>query len=321
MLRARTSLLLVVSLAILGCGRPEERRTPERNEKSEAPRGKQFALSNLIDLGHRDVRGFAFEPGTRQLFVSFDDRSNADVDAEGDRLYQWDVDAKTLIHTYSIEPGWLVDDIFTSEGASRVVLRLYRPRNALGSPSTKYALMDPVKHAVVATDLGLHDDRNADVIFGRDGKRFLLSSAGTFDGLPKRLVFDEGARPVPEIPSDFSSPEKPYEKPRLSVIESSKTTVQTHGLYYTDDAGARTLVTQQHWHDNFALTRDGRYLVTTTWDGELLVWSTAEKREVHREKLAAQYGHLAYDAKGDRFLLGDATHNGTTFLRQFQVIR
>ena len=39
------------------------------------------------------------------------------------------------------------------------------------------------------------------------------------------------------------------------------------------------------------------------------------------EKIAAQYGHLAYDPKRNRFLLGDATHNGTTYLRALTIKR
>ena len=75
------------------------------------------------------------------------------------------------------------------------------------------------------------------------------------------------------------------------------------------------MITPSHWHDNYAITRDGQYVVTTTWDGEVLAFSTAEKKVVFKQKIADQYGYLAYDDKDDRFLLGDAMYNGTTYLR------
>jgi hypothetical protein len=313
--KTRPMLLLLAALVMLGCGRPERQKPTERKETSAPRRGDGFVLSNVVDFGHRHVRSFAFDGTSRQLFVSFDDRSSAEVDAGGDRLYQWDVSSNTLVHTYSLEPQWIVDEIFASEGASRLVLRLYQPRHALGSAWGKYLLVDPQKHVVVATDLGPHDDRSAEVLFGRSGKRFCLNIRRTLGEPLTRFVFDEEARPAPASSDEFL----PREKPHLSVIEASKATMATTGLNYADDMGQKTLVVRNQWHSNFDLTKDGRYVVTTTWDGELVVWSTADKQTVHREKLAEQYGYLAYDAKDDRFLLGDAMYNGTTFLRQFVI--
>jgi hypothetical protein len=108
-------------------------------------------------------------------------------------------------------------------------------------------------------------------------------------------------------------------KGRLSIVESSKVTIDTHGLYYAADDGESYLVVKNHWHGNYALTRDGARVATTTWDGEIVVWDTSAKREVFRKKIAAQFGYLAYDERRNRFLIGDAMYNGTTQLRALVV--
>jgi hypothetical protein len=162
-------------------------------------------------------------------------------------------------------------------------------------------LLDTAKHASVAGDLGPYDDRFAEVAFGTSGERLRISTA----------VYDRTGRPSTAAPSEFP----PREKGRLSVIESSPTTASTHGLYYADAGGKGHLITPDHWHDNYGLTRDGAYVVTTTWGGEILAFSTADERVVFRQKLADGYGYLAQDDEADRFLIADATSTGTSHLR------
>jgi hypothetical protein len=105
----------------------------------------------------------------------------------------------------------------------------------------------------------------------------------------------------------------------LWVVPSAKSALDTHGLYYTDRGGQDHLVERDHWNDNYGITKDGRWIVTTTWDGEAVAWSTERLEPVYRHKIASAYGYLAYDERGERFLLGDATHDGTTKLRALVV--
>lgn len=287
----------------------------EKIPQEQPPEPAPFELSNLLDLGHQGMRSFAFEGTSRMLFVSFGDRSPGEIDSGGDRLYQWDIASNSLAFTYSLEPGWMVDGLFVREGGGRLAVRLYRPRDPVDGVWGKYILMDTVEHRVMVPDFGLHNDRGAELWFDAGGKYLCIISTDLPGQPSKRLVLDAEGKAV-EGPGDVC---KPRPKGKLWVIESSKATLDTHGLYLSDEEGRDVKLTEKQWHDNYAMTKDGRYVGVTTWDGEFLVFHVREKQLVWREKIAPQYGYLAYDAKGDRFLIGDAMYNGTAFLRQVVI--
>lgn len=315
-------LTLILATLSVSCPARERAQPPARSVEAKAAAGGKetgaqagvvmgpgFTLSPLLDFGHRDVKTFAFSQRTRELFVSFSDRSDKVIRRQGDVLCQWDVAKLKRLHTYRLERRWLVDELFLSPSGKQLLIRLYLPEN--GHPHwAKYILLDTVRRIVVNPDLKLYNERNVKVRWNARGDHFRLSNDAQ-----RQWVFDVRGRPATSTAAVFPRPAPG----RLSVIESTKSTIRTHGLYYRDDTGTRHRVTNNQWHDNFALTRDGRFVVTTTWDGELLIWSTRLKRPVHRQKIAAQYGHLAYDPQRNRFLIGDATHNGTTYLRALQL--
>ncbi|APR82738.1 Hypothetical protein A7982_08087 [Minicystis rosea] len=259
-----------------------------------------FEVVDLFDLLHHGVSRFAYCKSTRELFVSFS-QPPGEAKGKADVVYQWNVPEARLVHAYTLEKGWMADELFPSPDGRLLVVRLYRTEDRTSSHWGKHALLDTVKHQRIAGDLRPHDDRFAEVAFGTSGERLRIST----------VVYDRSGRPSTAAPSEFP----PREKGKLWVIESSKSTLSTHGLYYTDAGGKDHLLTQNHWHDNYGLTRDGAYVVTTTWDGEILAFSTADEREVFRQKLANQYGYLAQDDEADRFLIADATSTGTSHLR------
>jgi hypothetical protein len=262
----------------------------------------RFDVVDLLDLQRRPVSRFAYCPSTEELFVSFD----------GDRaLQQWSVPAARLVHTYPVERGFMVDALSPSPDGRLLVAGLFRVEDGASPHSEKYALLDVARHAPVSLDLGIHDDRNATIDFGASGQRFRVRTSASMGGPGSDLVYDTAGQTATAPAAEF--PPKP--RGRLHVVESSKATIATHGLYYTDAEGHDTLVTRNHWHDNYGLTRDGQYVVATTWDGEILAFSTATKAVVFTRKIAQQYGYLAYDEKHDRFLIADAVFNGTSTLR------
>ena len=309
-------MLLSAALALRGCPRSEDPKPAATEVKSAAPAARDeapaaFEVVDLLDLGRHDVSRFAYSRSTQELFVSFNDRERRQIDAAGDELQQWSVPASKLVHTYRAEKGWQFDALSPSPDGRHLVVRLYHSAGDAAGHWAKYALMDVEKRAFVALDLGLYNDRYVEVGFAAGGQRFRLTRGPGTGSPAAQLVYDTEGRPATAGPADF--PER--KKGSLWVIESSKATLDTHGLYYTDATGKDHRITPHHWHDNHALTRDGRHVVTTTWGGEILAWSTAEQAVVFRKKIASQYGYLAYDETNDRFLLGDATHDGTTYLR------
>jgi hypothetical protein len=270
----------------------------------------QFAVVDLVDLQQRAVRVFAYCKSTQELFVAFD-RPATDVAAAGDVLYQWSTSEPRLVHTYALEKGFIVDHLFPSPDGGRLVVALFQTAEEHDVHWEKLALLDTVKHESLSPDLGLYNDRFARVEFGKSGQRIRLTGAPGVDAPRPQLVYNAEGRPATADSAEFPA----ETKGKLRVIESAKNTMSTHGLYYTDEGGKEYLVTQGHWNDNYDLTRDGLHVVTTTWDGEILAWSTVEKKVVFTEKIAEQYGYLAYDDRNDRFLIGDAMYNGTTHLR------
>ena len=174
------------------------------------------------------------------------------------------------------------------------------------APITKFEVTD------VAADELLGDVVGGNHELPAAGEKLLRVTATPGDGSPPRTyTFDAAGHRTTASPSMFPA----ARKRNVWVLESSRETIDTHGLYYTDSGGRSYLITPDHWHDNYDITNDGQFVVTTTWDGEVLVWSTEQKQAVYRKKLNPQYGYLAYDAMLDRFLLADATENGTSYLR------
>jgi WD40 repeat protein len=305
-------VLLLATLATGGCrgrGGPVQLTpsatapAPAAAPTSPAPAVRApFELVDLFDLQRRGVSRFAYCPSTEELFVSFD---------PGEALQRWSVPGARLLHSYPVEGGFMVDTLFPSPDGRALVLGLYRVKEGASASFEKYALLDLVGHRFVSLDLGIHDDRFVRAEFGAGGQRFRLWAGRSGGGEGRGHVYDPAGRETSAAAGDFP----PQERSRLRVVESSKDTLSTHGLYYTDAEGLEHLVTQGHWHDNYALTRDGQYVVSTTWDGEVLAWSTVSKAVVFTRKIAEAYGYLAYDEKHDRFLLADATSTGTSHLR------
>ncbi|MBI4951688.1 MAG: hypothetical protein HY908_06615 [Myxococcales bacterium] len=271
-----------------------------------------LSVVDVADFGRRDVRTFAYAAASGQLFVSFSDRWSTEA-ALGDAVYQWDLTGEPrLAHTYRLEPGWIVDRLVAAPAdtpGGLVVVGQYR--SAGGSPFARHGLFDAERGRVVARGLEPFDERAAEVAWSPAGERVRLTRTTGPEPPGAPRAYDRTGAAVSADPAAF-----PARAPgRLSVVESTPVTQATRGLYYRAADGERHRITPDPWHDNFAESADGKLVATTTWDGELLAWSTEARRIVFRQKIASAYGYLAYDPRRDRFLLGDATGDGTTHLR------
>jgi hypothetical protein len=262
-----------------------------------------FRVDEILDFRRREVRTFVFSPATRRLFVSHTDKKD-------DRLYQWAVDAVRLEHIYRLGEGFLCDYVAASPNGRFLIVGCW-PLKGFGG---KTLILDTQQHAIV------HDlDRQGRVFsvqFSAEGTRFFLRTSTTYDEDSGGVVYDISGNRIRDFdPNEFVSGGDVH----IWRIPPSKEAVNTHGLYCRDARGQVHRLTDNEWGDNYALTKDARYLAATTWGGELLVWRLADTKLVFEMKMAQQYGFLQYDPKANRFLWADATSAGTTKLKALHI--
>lgn len=265
---------------------------------------------NVLNFGRHSLESFSYVKTTQELFVSFE--GNSPREQPQGELQQWSLVNAKLVHSYKLGSGWSVDSLTPSLDGHYAIVSLYHSAERVWA---KVALLDVASHAFISTDLGLRNERNPEAAFDRSGRFFRLvamSDASQFDvrGTPPGLVFDLTGRHATAAGAEFPT----RKRDKLWVSKSSKATVDTHGLYYTDTNGKDYLIARDVWEDNYGLTKDGKYAAITTFDGHVQVWSTEEKKFVYTRKLALQFPYLAYDEINDRFLLGDSTEE-STYLR------
>jgi len=290
-----TQVLFLTALGCTACTRPGGAGlTPNTKSPETSARKSRFSVVDLFDFEHRQVRNFEFCPVTRKLYVSFTDIKN-------DVLYEWDLDNGEIAHKYRLGDGYMCDSIAISPDGHYLVVGCW-PLDSL--QDCKTLIVDTTKKRI-ATTLP-HKKRTARPQFSTDGSIFWTDRNNAFDlaGLPVSNVLYKNSEP---------------RKRSAWRIISMKTTLKTHGLYFRDATGRDHRLTQNEWHNNYCVTKDKKFIMTTTWNGELIVWQTDDCIEVYRRKLAFKYGYLAYDPDRNRVLLGDATHDGTTFLRALVI--
>lgn len=108
------------------------------------------------------------------------------------------------------------------------------------------------------------------------------------------------------------------ENPTVWLVVSTKETIETHGLYLRDDWGVPHRVTDDIWgNEEFALTKDRKFVGAMTGDGNFIAWRVSDAKEVFRRKLALakHHGCLQYDSKENAFLIVDPASDGTTWVR------
>lgn len=289
------TMIVLCFACLLFAGCSESKGPPSPDPAAQARRA-QFSIVNVFDFGRRGVRNFLFVPVTRRLYVSF-------MDTEDDLLYEWDVDSGKVTHEYKLGKGYMCDSVAAPPDGKHLVVGCW-PLDVLARECKTLIINTAQKRIVKTLDL---EDRTSRPKFSADGTRFWADD--------RDKAFDLSGRSV--SPARYEEPE--VKKESAWCIESSKDTIQTHGLYWRDASGKDHRLTQNEWNDNFCVTKDKKFVITTTRDGELIVWRTTDRKEVYRRKLATAYGFLAYDADRNRVLLGDALSNGTTFLRALVI--
>jgi WD40 repeat protein len=261
-------------------------------------------VRDVLDLHRKCVRNFVFCPSSRRLFVSYTDDSNCIG-----MLYEWDIDSKTLVHTYPFGNDCIVDGVYVSPDGNYLLVACFPHDgnecgafilNAKGQDRREIQFSYSVSKAS----------------FNRQGTLVLVRSVLALgDGDACSKVFDMAGREERNCDMrEFTSPGSTS----IWRIESTKDTLHTHGLYYRDANGVSRRMTDNEWIDNYALTGDGANIAATTWDGELIVWRAKDQHQVLCVRLAQAYGYLAYDPDLNCVYIGDAT-GGTSWVRGVQL--
>ena len=298
---------IVLICLLTGCGRTDlapHSSTPQDGAVDAVSASPYtFKIVRLFDLGRRDVRNFAFCSATRQLFISH-------LDKKDDLLYQWDVDSQQLIHTYQLGSRFICDNIAVSPDGRHLLVGCW----PLEGSDCKTLLIDTKKRRVI------HDFKRTDKIFdsrfSSDGKALWMRTSEARD---KGVAFQTDGTQV----ESFSLDAFPRPGPQnIWTVPATKNPNVKSGLFYRDSQGGVHRLTRNHWHDNYGLTSDGKLIAATNWDDEIVVWNAQTQKVVFRAKTTNHDnggGYLAYDSKHNRFLIGDSSYNGTTWLRALVV--
>ena len=156
--------------------------------------------------------------------------------------------------------------------------------------------------------------------FDHSGKFIRITTTGWHG--QDAFVYDRGGKKHTEFdPRDF----EPETKDRLWDVGESKGGPPS-GLFYRDGRSAVHRLIEHPLNQDYALSKDGKYIGTSTWDQRVRVWRTIDLKEVFNERIGldpvpttvggepASFWHpvqLLYDSGENQFLVlggGDNTH-------------
>jgi hypothetical protein len=266
--------------------------------------GWEFTLTNLFDFRRRNAAPAVFCNKTRQIFVGFSDK-------EDDSFYQWDLDSGKCVYTFHAGRGFRqVAEAVSPDGKYLIVTRYT-------SKVTDWkALIINVETRAVVADLG---DLGAifEVRFSPNCTKVWLR-CGARDG---PAVFQMDGTPVNDVSaSEFSE----IKDRRIWDVPLTKSHEVKPGLFFKDSLGVTHLLATNYWHNNYGLTKDGKIIVASNWNDELVLWDAGTAQEIARQRITNHHnggGYLIYDEAKERFLIADASYRGTTHLRVLVVTK
>ena len=254
-----------------------------------------LAVRQVLDLQRDGANELAFSAATRELFVSHP--------AEDQKLYQWNIATKKLIHAYSCpqrNARW--SDMAVSPDGTLLIASTY----PLGDPSRKSQVffIDTRTHQVGYTAEYEHLVRG--IRFDRSGRFIWITT--TYPGADQFVYGRDGTKHTDYKPTDF----EPETRNRLWDVQGSKGGPPP-GLFYRDTRAVVHQLTKNPLNQDYALTVDGTYIGTATWDQRVRVWRTSDLQEVFNKVMGAHPVRLIYDPKENQFLVLDGV-DGHTFL-------
>lgn len=281
----------------ISCTGKHSLQTLELNNSSKASAQQVFKIEKILDFGYKESRVFILDDKSRKLYVSFGANKN-------DILYVWDIDKRQLVDKYHIGKNYWIDRASLSPSGNHLFIGCYSMRNAFEKDQYKTLLIDTTgKKKPININF---NERSYFQEFNNEGTIFWpdRSSYKAYD-LNGNLVED-------------AVREKKHIENRS--FWESETRVEGSKLYFRDTQGIDHFLTNNFWHNSRCITKDNKYIIVITWDGELIIWDTSDYKKVFYYKLSDQYGNLAYDSKLNRVLIGNVVYNGSTFLRSLQIL-
>jgi len=257
---------------------------------------KPLAMVEVLDLKGDGVNAFAFYSVSRQLFIS---HPTANTD-----LNQWDIDKKALLHTYrSPSPaGWC--EVQISHDGKFFVASTSSAMNV----AAKVVLIDTSTHQTLFT---LAYKYPVSVTFDVTGK--FLWVAPSWPG-PDPFVYDlEGKKHREFKARDFVG----AGSEQLWDVSERKGGGRP-GLFFKDSKGEVHRLDPEPLNSNYALSKNGKYIGTSTWGQRVRVWRTSDLKEVFNEKIGTHPVFTLYDSINDQFLVVDGV-GGNTQLRAISL--
>lgn len=267
--------------------------------------GWEFKLVNLFDFRKRNAAPAVFCEKTRQLFMGFGDLTD-------DAFYQWDVDKGECVYTFHAGKGFHQSVQTVSPDGKYLVVTRYTSQVT----DWKTVIISVEKKSVVGKlgDLGAIFETR----FSLDCTMVWLRTGAHWDG---PVVFKLDGTPIKNF-SDDDFPD--LRDKRIWDVPVSKDQRVSPGLYYKDQSGTTNKLTEDYWHDNYGISKDGRVIVASNWHDEIVVWDAESAKEIVRQRITNHHnggGYLIYDKARDRFLIADPSYQGTTYLRALFITK
>lgn len=266
--------------------------------------GWEFTLVDVLNFERRNAAAVLFCKATRQLFIGFSDKQD-------DACYQWDLDTGKCVYAFHAGDGFRqVAEAVSPDGNYLIVTRYT-------SQVTDWrTLIVSVEKLSVVAELG---DLGAifEVRFSSDCKKVWLRCGAK--NVPS--VFQLDGTPVEDFSvNDFLE----INTGQLWDVAPAKSREVKPGLFFKDSSGVSHLLATNYWHKNYGLTKDGKLIVASNWNDELVVWDAGSAQEIVRQRITNHHnggGYVIYDETTDRFLIADASYQGTTHLRALVVTK
>lgn len=280
---------------------------------SNAPLFKQV---KLFDLKKDGAWVFKFCPGSRELFVSFDEEGNRIV-------HRWNVDTGREMNSYKLPKSYRCDEAAISPNGRILVLSAYNMNSDVLKKTDLMRLVD-LKTGKIVKDIPFFSCPKH-FEFTSDSRNFLAQGLipTATDPIMYRitnLVYDaEGKQQSGFDPANFRT----TESSNVWVITNSKGGPRP-GLFCRDSEGEEQRLYPDeltHWSDvgDFVVSRDNRFIACATYKGKLMVWRLSARERVFESQAGSRWIRLAYDPKTDRFLFADGDIDKVTSLQALEL--
>jgi hypothetical protein len=263
---------------------PATRHSPAASTARAAEPLPEFRLVELAGLDMPLLDHYTFCPASGRLYAGY---------AKADQwwLVQWDPKSRRWDRAYRLDTGpGIVEQIAPSPDGRHIIIAFSPPFSVESrSYRCKVLIVDtPTEQVSTAPELPY---RFGGLEFSSDGSCFKVLEA--YDKSPAAVLTLDARRVESADPRQFVAAEDCI----AWVVHNSGM------LWCRNSSGRERLLSERVLNANFAVTRDRQFVAAVTDNGELIVWRTADAREVFRNKPGIICRDLMYDRNENRFLM------------------